>query len=135
MAFSLDLRERVITAVDNNMHVDEAVKIFKVSRRVIYEWLELRKETGSLAPKSGYQKGHGHKITDWDQFRLFVEEHKYCTCLQMTVEWERITGTSISESVMLRDLKKIGYTSKKKHLIMPKQPKRNVSYFWKKSKK
>ena len=56
MAFSLDLRERVITAVDNNMHVDEAVKIFKVSRRVIYEWLELRKETGSLAPKSGYQK-------------------------------------------------------------------------------
>ena len=65
MPYSLDLRQRVITAVDENMHINEAVKTFKVSRRVIYEWLELRKETGSLEPKSGYQKGHSHKIREY----------------------------------------------------------------------
>ena len=134
MAFSLDLRERVITAIDNNMHVDEAVKVFKVSRRVIYEWLELRKETGSLAPKSGYQHGHSHKITDWDQFRDFAEKHKYCTSSQMKIEWKKLTGIDASEDVILRALKKIGYTSKKKHFIMPNQTKKSVSYSWQKLK-
>jgi transposase len=134
MVFSLDLRERVITAVDNDMHIDEAAKVFKVSRRVIYEWLELRKETGSLTPKSGYQKGHSHKITDFDQFKVFVEKHKYCTALQMSVEWKKLTNVDASEDVILRALKKIGYTSKKKHFIMPNQTKKSVSYSWKKLK-
>jgi len=39
MVLSIDLRKRVIAAVDNGMHVDEAVKVFKVCRRVIYNWL------------------------------------------------------------------------------------------------
>lgn len=134
MAFSLDLRERVITAVDNDMHIDEAVKVFKVSRRVIYEWLELRKETGNLASKSGYQTGHSHKITDLDQFKMFVEKHKYCTASQMSVEWKKLINVDVSESAILRTLKKIGYTSKKKHLTTPKQTKKNVSYSWKKLK-
>jgi transposase len=134
MAFSLDLRKRVIAAVDSNMHVDEATKVFKVSRRVIYEWLELRKETGSLAPKSGYQKGHSHKITDWDQFKVFVEKHKHCASPQMRIEWKKLTGVEVCESVMLRALKKIGYTSKKKLLVIPKQTKKSVSYSWKKLK-
>lgn len=131
-ALGIDLRKRVIAAVDNGMHIDEAAKIFNVCRRVIYNWLSLRKVTNSLAPKSGYQHGHSHKVTDWDQFRDFAEKHKYCTCLQMTVEWEKLTGTSISESVIQRSLKKMGYTSKKKHFTMPKQIKKNVSYSWKK---
>ena len=76
MAFSIDLRERVISAVDNNMRITEAVRVFKVSRRVIYEWLDLRKATGNLAPKTGYQKGHSHKITDWEQFKAFANENQ-----------------------------------------------------------
>ncbi len=120
MVFSLDLRERVIGAIDNKMHVDEAVEVFKVSRRVIYEWLELRRNTGSLKPKTGYQKGHSHKIIDWEKFELFAKEHKGCTSPQMRVEWKKFTNVNVSESVMFRALKKIGYTSKKKPLIMQK---------------
>lgn len=55
MPLSFDLRKRVITAVDEKMHTDEAAAVFKVSRRVIYKWLELRKKTGSLAPCVNYQ--------------------------------------------------------------------------------
>ena len=124
MAFSIDLRERVIAAIDSGMQITEAAKVFKVCRSVIYDWQNLFKKTRSLAPKSGYQKGHSHKITDWNQFKIFAENHKYCTSSQMKVEWKKFTNIDVSESVMLRSLKKIGYTSKKKLLIMQKQIKK-----------
>lgn len=112
-AFSVDLRKRVIDSVDNNMHIDEAAKTFKVSRRVIYDWLELREETGNLAAKTGYQKGHSHKITDWEKFKIFASKHQQKTVGKLIIEWEKLTGVEMSDSVMERALKKIGYTSKK----------------------
>jgi transposase len=121
VAFSIDLRERVISAIDNNMRVAEAVKLFKVSRRVIYEWLDLRRTTGSLAPKTGYQKGHSHKITDWEKFKVFADENRQSNSPQMIIAWEKLTGVKVSESVMLRGLKKINFTAKKKLSAMPKQ--------------
>lgn len=121
MAFSIDLRERVISAIENDMRITDAVKIFKVSRRVIYEWLELRKATGSLAPKAGYQKGHSHKITDWEKFKAFANENRQSNSPQMIIAWEKLTGVKVSESVMLRGLKKINFTAKKKLSTMPKQ--------------
>ncbi len=113
MAFSIDLRKRVVAAVDDGMSVSEASTIFNVCVRVIYEWLDLRKTTGSLEPKTGYQKGHSHKITDWDQFKKFAETHCKCASPQMIVKWEKLTQVKMSESVMKRALKKIGYTFKK----------------------
>ena len=113
MAFSVDLRERVVAAVDDGMSASEASTIFNVCIRVIYVWLDLRETAGSLEPKTGYQKGHSHTITDWDQFKKFVAAHCKSTSPQMIVEWEKLTQVKMSESVMLRALKKIGYTFKK----------------------
>jgi len=113
MAFSIDLRKRVIAAIDDGMRITKAAKTFKVCRSVIYDWQKLLEATSSLAPKSGYQKGHSHKITDWDKFKAFAEKHKHCTSPQMRKEWKKLADIDVSESVMLRALKKIGYTSKK----------------------
>lgn len=130
MRFSLDLRERVIAAIDNNERIGEVAKKFTVSKRVIYEWLELRKETGSLAAKSGYQKGHSHKIKDWDQFKIFAEANKQDSAIQMAIEWEKLTGIPISHDVITRGLKKIGFTSKKKLLITSKPVSKSVKSIW-----
>ena len=129
MIFSLDLRKRVIASVDKGMHIDKAVKIFQISRRVIYEWLELRRKTGSLAPKTGYQKGHSHKITDWQQFKKFADSNRHCSAPQMIIKWKKLTNVDMSESVMLRALKKIGFTSKKKLLITSKPMQKNGNNF------
>ncbi len=129
MVFSLDLRKRVIAFVDEGMHIDKAVKAFQVSRRVIYEWLELRRKTGSLTPKTGYQKGHSHKITDWKKFKEFANSNRHCSAPQMIIKWKRLTNVDVSESVMLRALKKIGFTSKKKLLIIPKPMQKNGNNF------
>ena len=129
MAFSVDLRTRVIAAIDNGMRITEASKTFKVCRSVIYDWQKLLKATNKLSPKSGYQNGHSHKIANWDQFKVFVEKHKHCASPQMRIEWKKLTDIEMSESAMLRALKKIGYTSKKKLFLMPKQIKKNEKNF------
>lgn len=116
MAYSIDLRKRVMDAVDNGMQPTEAAKLFKVARRTIYKWIDLLKETNSLAPKEGYQKGHSHKITDWDEFEVFAESNKKCTVKVMVAKWEAQNAEKVSESVIERALKKINFTSKKKLL-------------------
>lgn len=113
MSYSIDLRKRVVDAVDSGMSITEIAKIFKVCNKTIYLWLALRSTTNSLAPKTGYQKGHSHKVKDWDQFRIFVENNKHRTVKRMIVEWEKINNDTISESAMERALKKINYTAKK----------------------
>lgn len=129
MPLSIDLRKRVVEDVDNGISVESASKTFKVSKRAIYRWLKLRKETGSLEPKIGYQKGHSHKIKDWDLFKEFIQKYKEFTSLYLIVEWEKLTQVKMSESVMLRALKKIGYSFKKKHLSTLNQMKKNEKNF------
>jgi transposase len=113
MALGIDLRKRVIAAVDDGMRITDVAKLFKVGRNAIYNWLKLRQEVNSLAPKSGYQNGHSHKITDWEKFKEFAKENQHFTSLKMAIEWEKITNVCISDITIQRALKKIGYTSKK----------------------
>ena len=129
MPLSIDLRKRVIVAIDNGMRPTEAAKVFGICRRTIYHWKHLIKASNNLAPKSGYQNGHSHKITDWDRFKSFVEANKQYASPHMRREWKELTGVDMSESAMLSALKKIGFTSKKKLLITPKQIKKNEKRF------
>jgi transposase len=132
MAFSIDLRERVIAAVDRGTRITDLARLFQIERKTIYRWLDRRKKTGSLARKSGYQKGHSHKITDWEKFREFAEINKNLTSSKMALAWEKTTGVQISKSVIKRALKKIGFTSKKKLLGTQKQMPRSVNNFQRK---
>jgi len=48
MAYSVDLRKRVIDFVEKGNTQEKASEIFKVSVSAITRWLALRSETGSL---------------------------------------------------------------------------------------
>ena len=50
-AYSQDLRERVVKAVDQGLSQTEIVKLFGVSSATIKRYVKLRRETGSLAPR------------------------------------------------------------------------------------
>lgn len=113
LPLSVDLRKRVISAIDNGMKINDAAVLFKVCGRVIYNWLKLRETTKSLSPKFGYQRGHSHKIKDWNTFKAFAEANKYCTIDEMKRLWDKQTNDTVARSVIQRGLKKIGFTSKK----------------------
>jgi transposase len=50
-AYSMDLRERVLAAVDRGTPRKEIVPTLSVSEPTIRRYLRLRRETGSVAPK------------------------------------------------------------------------------------
>jgi transposase len=126
---SVDLRKRIIAAIDDGMKIGEAAKLFDVCEKAIYNWINLRKIINSLEPKSGYQKGHSHKIKNWEEFRAFAAANKHCTIKAMQEKWQKNTNAPISKSVIQRGLKKIDYTSKKKLLVIKRQMQKNVNNF------
>lgn len=56
--YSIDLRQRVLAAVDEKGScIKEVSARFQVTTRVILNWRRLREKTGSFAPKTNYHKG------------------------------------------------------------------------------
>lgn len=51
--YSLDLRWRVMLAVDAGDSVDDVAEQFGVTARTIWSWLALRKQSGGVAPRKG----------------------------------------------------------------------------------
>ncbi|QUY43148.1 IS630 family transposase [Acaryochloris marina] len=108
--YSYDLRCKVIDAIElDGMPPSEASDTFHISRNTINLWQRLKAETGDLHPIPRQHLGHSHKITDWDKFRAFAQEHRYKTQAQMAELWEG----QISERTISRALKNIGFTRKK----------------------
>ena len=56
--FSQDLRKRVVAAVESGTEPEKVAEIFQVHVTTVEKWIILKKETGSLEIKSGYQNGH-----------------------------------------------------------------------------
>ena len=63
-ALSLDLRRRVAEALDQGSEtISSIARRFEVSRRWIYQFIDLRRETGDIVPRSG-NAGRPRKITE-----------------------------------------------------------------------
>ena len=75
--YSIDLREKLFAQLDSGMSISKASKIFRVNRQTIYNWVSIKEETGKLEAKSGYQKGHSHKIKDLKQLELSSDNYNY----------------------------------------------------------
>ena len=52
-SYSLDLRERVMSDVDKGMYIEAVAEKYSVSTRVIFQWRDLRDQTGELLPRKG----------------------------------------------------------------------------------
>ena len=109
--YDYDLRRKVIEAIElNGMPRCEASEYFGISRNTINEWFHLKAETGDVKARPSNHQGHSHKITNWDEFRAFVQAHADKTQAEMAELWEG----DISERTISRALKKIGFTRKKR---------------------
>ena len=109
---SNDLRKRIIAAVDNQEGSRRQIaRRFKVDVSCITRLLQLRRQTGSIAPRP-----HGGGITptlDQDglgQLRRLVEDHPDATLRELR---DRL-GIGGSIMIVWRGLKSLGITRKKK---------------------
>lgn len=87
--YSYDLRRKVIEAIElNGMKRCEASEFFNISRNTINTWFQRRRETGDFNTTVKVHRGNGHKISDWEKFRPFVETYGDKTQAEMAELWE-----------------------------------------------
>lgn len=106
---SMDLRSRVVADYDAGERVSVIAVKYSVSKKTIYNWLNLRRETGSLAARSG-QPGRKPKLNDQrEKIQEVVRDHPDLTLKEMISE----LSLSISVSALWYSLRRWGITLKK----------------------
>jgi transposase len=109
-AYSEDLRQKAVDAVDRGEAKSHICRTFAISRNTLDLWLKRRAATGSVAADQDYYRGPQPKITDLAAFRQFAEAHGHLTQNAMAQVWPE----PISDHTIGKALKQIGFTRKKK---------------------
>jgi transposase len=115
---SYDLRIRVVRAVEKGMSEKEASQTFGVHRDTITAWVARKAATGDGQAKTGYQRGHSHKIPDLQQFKTFVDTQGDATVAELAGAWG-----GIGRMTIWRQMHKLGYPHKKRPSGMPNETK------------
>jgi transposase len=120
--YSNDLREKVMAAIERGEKKSHVSRMFNISRDTIDRWLNRRKATGSVKAVQGYQRGHSHRIKDWEEFHAFAQQYGDKTQAEMAQLW---LG-EMSERTISRALARIGWTRKKRLMVTENEMKTNV---------
>ena len=112
-AYSQDLRERVVRAIDQGKSQHEVARFFEVSLSTIKRYLRLRREQGHLRPK----KIPGRPPTKGASLRAHLlaqlEAFPDATLQEHCEMWEAQGGIQVSLATMGRAIQRLGWTRKK----------------------
>ena len=113
MAYSEDLRKRIIAAVEKGELSKTDIQIFfQISKSGLSYLIKHVKETGSVEPKP-YGGGRKSKFQEEDieKIKKYIDENPDAT-LEEILEY---SGKDASIMAVFRTLKNIGYRLKKSH--------------------
>src|SRR5260221_14712246 len=112
-AYSLDLRERVLRAVDQGESRSEIVRMLGVSLATIKRYVKQRRETGEVRPKAipGRTARKGAALQAGLVAQL--EAHPDVSLETHCQLWESEHGMGVSTSTMSRMIQRLGWTRKK----------------------
>jgi putative transposase len=105
MAYSTDLREKVIEYIEEGNPLTEACRIFKVSRQTLYQWRKLKEIKGSVE-RQAYKHG-AIKLND-QEFIKFVKANPDLYLKDYAAKFD------VTPSGIWRAFKRLGITFKKK---------------------
>ena len=113
-AYSPDLRERIVRAVERGMSRAETARRFSVSERTVRRYLTRQATTGSLAP-TAYRRGPAPAIPAEQEPALLAQlrAHPDATLEAHCAMWAREQGRAVSTSTMCRAQQRVGWTVKK----------------------
>ena len=116
-AYSMDLREKVLRAVDQGYSRKEIVNLLGVSAATIKRYLKQRRETGNLAPKAIV--GRPPKKLGPLQAELVaqLQAHGDLRLEDHCQLWEQSHKVKVSTATMSRAIKRVGWTRKKRRWV------------------
>ena len=118
-AYSTDLRQRVLHAVDHGTPRAEVVALFQVSLSTIKRYLKQRQVSGNLArkPVPGRPSKYGAALDAGLSVQLTT--HDDATLEQHCQFWEQTHGQRVSPATMSRAIARLGWTRKKSRWVPP----------------
>ena len=122
-AYSLDLRLKVLDAIDRGIPRREVVRTFGISMPTIERYLRRRRRTGELAPKPSPGRTPSILATSEERRALWkqLEENDEATLRRHCELWEERQGARVSVSTMSRAVRRLGWTFKKSRWAPPKE--------------
>ena len=111
--YSVDLRERLLRAIDAGLSQAEAARLFGVGTASIQRWRRQQRECGSVAPRA--RSGRPRHIGR-DQARALLAQVRAApdaTLAEHCAWWEANHGVRVSEATMSRALARLGWPLKK----------------------
>ncbi len=120
-AYSQDLRQRILQAVDQGKPRAEIIKTFNVSRATIKRYLKRRRETGEVRvkviPGRPSKKGVALQAGLLSQLEVYPD----ATLAEHCQLWETSQGIQVSSATMSRAIQRLDWTRKKKTLRASEQ--------------
>lgn len=113
--YSIDLRTRVLAALNQGMPRTAVASTFSVSLASIKRWLKTQRETGELTPRPA-RGGPEPALTPAHHQLLRAQVHATpdATLAEHTAQWNAVHGTSLSSSTIGRAIRLLGLTRKKR---------------------
>ena len=120
-AYSEDLREKIVEAVERGMPKIEAVRTFGVGISSVKRYVAAARHGGSLAPKK--RPGSKPKLDEGARRLLEVdlEERPAATLPQRREFLRRVRGVGVSDSTVSRVLKRMGFSRKKDRWVRARE--------------
>lgn len=109
MAYSMDLRQRVIDACDSGMNTKQVAELFGVAGSWVRRLKQRRRENGSIAPLP--RGGSSPRLNESDEKKIHAhfKKHPDTTILEL----KAALNTDVSEITVWRTARRLGYRFKK----------------------
>ncbi len=115
-AYSLDLRERVLRAVDQGRSRAEIVQVFGVSLSTIKRYVKQQRNEGHVQPKAIPGRSPKKRARVEESVLPQLQANADATLEQHCAMWEQTYGERVSRWTMSRAIKRLGWTRKKSPL-------------------
>jgi putative transposase len=122
MAYSFDLRKRIVDAVERGDQTKrEIAGLFDVNESFIYKLLRQKRERGDIAPLP-HGGGASAKLTETDLLTLIdlVAETPDATLEELRQQMKKKVGVEVSLSTICRALQAVELTLKKRPSSPPR---------------
>ena len=124
--YSLEVRLKVLAAVDLGMPRKEVVRTFGVSMPTLDRYLRLRREAGEIGPGRLPRRIPSIGATIQERSALWrqLEEHDDATLARHCELWESKQRVRVPVPTMWRAVRKLGWTKKRGRWEPPNETKR-----------
>jgi transposase len=111
--YSVDLRERLLGAMDAGLPLAEAARLFRICPSTIRRWQQRHRRTGAVTARR--RPGRTPRIGREQAAALQaqVAAHHDATLAQHCTRWEAEQGVRVSIATMSRVIRRLGITVKK----------------------